>query len=682
MNDVFLSEILDAPLQAISEYYAGCFASSDRAVFYAEEELGIGKDEAARLRIGFADRSLGKQLPHRRIKRGRLVRDRLLEAGLYKANGRETMRGRVTVPIADGQGKVTGIRGFKIDPHAEGPDVILVGSDTGRDPAADPTETENEVQTPPRPSDEDDLILEENQILFTRDDRRYRIRGLERNQSMITLKINLMAARDDLVHMDTLDLVKARSRTSFIKAAANELYIDADTVKKDIGRLLLKLESLQSDRIASLKRPVVPEVRLSELEKREALALLRSPNLLERIVSDMDACGIVGESTNKLAGYLAATSRKLARPLAIVIQSSSSAGKTSLMDAVLSMMPEEDVQRFSGMTGQSLFYLESDSIRHKILAIAEDEGIRQAAYALKLLQSEGQLRHATVGRGEDGRSRTQEHRVEGPVQIFLTTTALDVDEELINRCLVLTVDESHSQTDAIQSKQRDSFTRNSAEAGLAAKKLKALHQNAQRLLRPLEVFNPYAPQLTFPSHKTRMRRDHVKYLTLISTIAFLHQHQRTTHNADSEEGTFTYINVEPCDIVVANRIAGEVLGRSLDELAPQTRHLLGLLYEFIDSTARSQGIPRSAFRFTRRDVRESIHWSDTQVRRHLARLVDLEYVLVHQGRNGQRYVYELLYGGEGREDQPFLMGLIEPAKLQKPEALVQGPAHKVSNLVP
>ena len=87
------------------------------------------------------------------------------------------------------------------------------------------------------------------------------------------------------------------------------------------------------------------------------------------------------------------------------------------------MMPTEDVNRFSGMTGQSLFYLDSDSIRHKILAIAEDEGIRQASYALKLLQSEGELRHATVGRGEDGRSQTQEHHVEGPTQIFLTTTA-------------------------------------------------------------------------------------------------------------------------------------------------------------------------------------------------------------------------------------------------------------------
>ncbi|QDV45070.1 hypothetical protein Enr13x_49430 [Stieleria neptunia] len=672
MNDDFLNAILDNPIKAIADFYAGCLNENDRAKAYVNDELHLTGEQATEQQVGFADRTLGKQIPQRRIKRGREVRDALVEAGLYKANGREVMRGRVTVSIVNEQGNIIGIRGYKIDAHASGQDVITVGQS---EPAISPA-TQVPVATTEEPTtkqtkdtktdDSDELIIEDNQIIFIRDDRRYRIRGLEKNKSTLTLKVNLMASRDELVHMDTLDLVKARSRTSFIKATATELYTDADTIKKDIGTLLLKLEALQSDRIAALKQPARIEVKLSDEEQREALALLRSPNLLERIVADMDACGIVGESTNKLAGYLAATSRKLAKPLAIVIQSSSSAGKTSLMDAVLSMMPTEDVNRFSGMTGQSLFYLESDSIRHKILAIAEDEGIRQASYALKLLQSEGELRHATVGRGEDGRSQTQEHHVEGPTQIFLTTTALDIDEELINRCLILTVDESDSQTDAIQSKQRESFTHDFTEHGYLAGQLKRLHQNAQRLLQPVEVFNPFATQLTFPNHKTRMRRDHIKYLTLINTIAFLHQHQRTIHSAQQGDISTEFINVEPGDIAIANGIAGEVLGRSLDELAPQTRNLLGRLHDFIDSNSRSIGLPRDAFRFTRRDVREAIHWSDSQIQKHLGRLVDLEYVLVHRGRNGQRYVYELLYGGEGREGQPFLMGLIDPAKLKTP----------------
>jgi DNA primase len=38
--------------------------------------------------------------------------------------------------------------------------------------------------------------------------------------------------------------------------------------------------------------------------------------------------------------------------------------------------------------------------------------------------------------------------------LMLTTTAIDVDEELLNRCLVLTVNESREQTRAIHARQR------------------------------------------------------------------------------------------------------------------------------------------------------------------------------------------------------------------------------------
>ena len=44
------------------------------------------------------------------------------------------------------------------------------------------------------------------------------------------------------------------------------------------------------------------------------------------------------------------------------------------------------------MTGQSLYYLGETNLKHKILAIVEEAGAEKASYALKLLQSEGELR--------------------------------------------------------------------------------------------------------------------------------------------------------------------------------------------------------------------------------------------------------------------------------------------------
>ena len=603
----------------------------------------------------------------------------------------------MTVPLYDDGGNITGILGKRIERPkdgqwettiGEGSPLAPLGGSTQPPPCndselaeavakqlpANDTNNANEkpdaVNTKPDTTDakpiDDSFVVEDEQVTFTRDDRRYRIRGLEKNTSPCTLKVNVMASRDELVHLDMLDFVKARSRASFIKATATELFVDADTIKKDIGCLLLKLESLREQQIAEAKAPKVQVVELSKVEEREAMALLQDSNLPERIVADVAACGMVGEATNTLVGYLAATSRKLKEPLAIVIQSSSSAGKTSLMDAILAMMPDEDQLRFSGMTGQSLFYLNSDEIRHKTLAISEDEGIAEATYALKLLQSEGELRHATVGRDAAGNLSTKTAHVKGPIQIMLTTTAMDIDEELVNRCLVLSVDESRTQTGEILAKQRGARSLDTFLAGEAAKQIRKLHQNAQRLLKPLRVFNPYSSQLTFPNHKTRLRRDHQKYLTLIDTVALLHQYQRPIHTANIQGEATDYINVEPSDIAIANGIAGEVLGRSLDELAPQTRRLLMLLKQHVEGEAKTTGVSRHAFRFTRRDVREATQWSDTQLHRHLTRLVDLEYINVHRGKHGRRYVYELLYGGEGHEGQPFLMGLIDPAKLKTP----------------
>jgi hypothetical protein len=407
---------------------------------------------------------------------------------------------------------------------------------------------------------------------------------------------------------------------------------------------------------------------MSEAEQAEALALLRSPELLARIVADFEACGLVGEATNKLVGYLAATSRKLDGPLAILVQSSTAAGKSSLMDAVLAFMPEEERIKYSAMTGQSLFYMGQNNLKHKILAIAEEEGASRASYALKLLQSEGELTIASTGKdAATGNLITQQYRVEGPVMIFLTTTAIEIDEELLNRCLVLSVDEGREQTEAIHRLQRLKRTLSGLKARQDKARLVKLHQNAQRLLRPLAVVNPYADRLTFLSDKTRTRRDHEKYLTLIDTIALLHQHQRPLRTMPGGGQAVEYIEVTAEDIAQANTVAHEVLGRSLDELPPQTRRLLARIVEHVRTQTRvdgrAQAIAQADVRFTRKQVRDLTGWGDTQLRVHLTRLHELEYLVAHRGMRGQSYEYELAFDGDAGENAPHLTGLIDADEL-------------------
>jgi DNA primase catalytic core len=508
------------------------------------------------------------------------------------------------------------------------------------------------------------------EIIITQGDRRYRIRGLAKNASYELMKVNLLVSRPTLqgesgFHVDTLDLYSARQRTMFAKQAAEELAVKEEVIRRDLGHVLLKLEELQDEQIKQALAPKEAEITLTEEEKAAALDLLRDPRLLDRILTDFERCGVVGEETNKLVAYLAAVSRHLDMPLAVLMQSSSAAGKSSLMEAALAFIPQEQRVEYSAMTGQSLFYMGEKDLKHKVLAIVEEEGAQRAAYALKLLQSEGVLTIASTGKDpETGRLITHQYRVEGPVMIFLTSTAIDLDEEMLNRCLVLTVNEEREQTQAIHRQQREQQTLEGLLARREREAILTLHRNAQRLLKSVAVVNPYARELTFLDSQTRTRRDHTKYLALIRSLALLHQYQRPHQTVLHHGRLLEYIEVTLEDITTANCLAHEALGRSLDELPPQTRRLLLLVDEMVSRECAQQKMERQDYRFSRRQVRQATGWSDSQLKRHLHRLEELEYLLVHRGGRGQSFVYELVFERQGDSGKPILPGLIDSQNLK------------------
>jgi len=534
-------------------------------------------------------------------------------------------------------------------------------------------ELTNASPVPASPSLNIDTEINEQEITLNLTGRTYRIRGLERNTGLEQLKINLLvkhqtndgdangdsSENNSAFHVDTLDLYASKARFSFIKQASLELGVNAQLIKSDLGKVLLALEDIQAKQLTEALEVKKTAPVLTEGEMTAAMALLQDSTLLKRIINDFETCGVVGERVNTLMGYLAGVSRKLSRPLAVMVQSSSAAGKSALMDAVLNFMPLDERVQYSAMTGQSLFYMGETNLKHKILAISEEEGAESASYALKLLQSEGEVTIASTGKNATtGNLETQEYRVEGPVMLFLTTTAIDIDEELLNRCLVLTVNESREQTQAIHEIQRQRRTLDGLKASVAKSQLVTLHQHAQQLLKPLAVVNPFANQLSFLDNQTRTRRDHEKYLTLIDSIALLHQHQRPLKTLAGQGGeSIEYIEATLDDIAVANSLASDVLGRTLDELPPQTRTLLGLIYTMVQQISQQQQITPNDCHFSRRQIREFSDWGNTQLKVHCQRLEDMEYLIVKRGGRGSTLVYELAWSGEGNNGHSFLMGL-------------------------
>jgi DNA primase len=493
--------------------------------------------------------------------------------------------------------------------------------------------------------------------------RSYEVRGIAANGQKLKATVKGIAGEgaSKRFFVDTVDFYSARSRGFLVKGLSDLFSEPQDVVLKDLDRIMEQVEK-HREREDKTAEPA----QMSEKERDEALSFLKNPDLFSEILDDFETLGYTGEETNKLLCYIAAVSRKMDEPLSVMIQSRSAAGKSFLQDTVLSLVPEDETIKYTRLTDQALFYKEPGSLRHKILAIEELDGMGGAIYSIRSIQSSKKITIAYTGKDPvSGKLKTEENTVEGPLMIFITTTADEIDGETASRFVFLSIDESAEMTEKILKKQRERHTIAGMLGGLKAERIRAKHKNANRLLRPVRIVNPYAGLLTFPSKSLRARRDHTKYLNLILAVACLFQYQRKHKSLEHEKESIDYIEVTLSDIEKANAIAGEILGRSLDELAPPSRRLLGLIREMVLLKSKKKDTAPESFRFTRRDIRHFSGWSDYQVKTHIKQLEDLEYIYPQAGKKGKEYVYELLATCDIPDDKPFLIGLTGMDELAK-----------------
>lgn len=494
-------------------------------------------------------------------------------------------------------------------------------------------------------------------VSMIRAGREYELRDLE-PASVDRLRVRLKAVKDGTFHLDTVDLYAARSRASYAKAAAELFGVSKEDVVADLCLLISKLEAIRAAQ--QTREKAAQDYVLTSDEEAEAAEFLKSPDLLDRIAADMGRLGYIGEELNKKLGYLIATSRKLESPLSSAILSRASAGKSSLMDVIADLTPPEDLLKFTRITPQALYYAGRNGLRHKLLQCAEAEGLTGSDYLIRELISAKKLRLLLpISDGEAGMLRATEYEVNGPIALMFSTTRPAIHFENATRCFAMALDESPEQTKNILEEQRRRRTLSRIAEGPGQADLRRLHRNAQRLIKPLVVVNPYAPYLEFPTTRLEMRREQEKYLTLIDTVTLLYQYQRQIKTAEVEGRQVEYVEVTIEDIEQANKLMSQVLGAASEELSAPSRKLLADIQSLVEERAKEAGIAPSAVRFNRRDIRERTEWSDSQIKSHIRQLEDLEYLLPSRGDRGRTYRYELA-AGAGR-----LPGLMDGAALRE-----------------
>lgn len=509
----------------------------------------------------------------------------------------------------------------------------------------------------------DDTIQEiENGFLFRFPILSYRVIG-NFSEYSFNMKANIKAFTDDDIFVDSIDLYKNRDRQNFIYNLIDKFDIrDQIQLENDLKQILEVIEKHKEKKEKAKKR-TKPE--LTEYQKQIGLRLLKSPDLIDAIEKDYEKLGYVRERKNKILLYFVMTSRLMESPLHAIIISRSGAGKSQLAEITETLCPTEDVESISDLSAQALYYFGKNDLKHKFIVIGEKKGSEGSDYPLRELISRKSITKAIPMKDQaTGQIKTTSITVNGPIALVETTTSGLVNPENLNRCYVISIDESEEQTALIHQAQRKNQTVSGFLESRNREPILQRHIYAQRLLKKINVFNPFAELLTFPSATLKSRRDNEKFLRLIRCSCFLHQYQRKVNKLKIDNNEIIdYIECTPEDYAIAYELLSDgVLDNTLDDLPRPARKLLDLIKKYLNEKSKRDNISIDKIIFERKEIRDYTSWSFAQVRNNFRTLKEYEYIKLIKVQNGLANQYKLT---THYSDLDFLHQILTPEELEK-----------------
>ena len=504
------------------------------------------------------------------------------------------------------------------------------------------------------------MAREAGRVVFTREDVRYRVAGV-RESFAASLRVSIRAQKlgEDAgrAYVDTVDLYSARSRASYAQASALA-GLEAVRVEKDLLAMLDLLEAERDERLRATENGPRP---MTEDEKAQGLELLSSPELPEIIVRDLESLGYVGEEVNKLLLYLAATSRKMADPVSVIVSSQSASGKSYLIDTVKTLMPEEDVVSMTSLSDQALNYLGEEGLMHKFLVMGEAVHAPSVEHQIREMLSAKELSRLVAVKDEKtGELSSKLVRKKVLVSVAMSTTSNEVNPENASRFFVVSADESEAQTRGVHEAQRQKYSlERLAQKEDEIPAIIARHRAAQRLLKAVGIVNPYARYLSFPARMMRTRRDHERFLDLIAAACFLRQYQKKTH--EDAKGR-AYIECDLEDYRIAHRIMSAILPSTLSSFPRSAKELYASFRECAKKRALEESLDPAEITITQRELREATGLSQMFVKRNLRTLCEYEYLAeVGSFARGSRRGYRLMQDEE--------LALVDLSSIPAPEEL-------------
>lgn len=478
----------------------------------------------------------------------------------------------------------------------------------------------------------------------------FTIMGGIKTDTMNSMRATIKVKHFNAEQRHTFDLYNNNALQRFLKTSAEHLEIGLQYIQKATGALINELEAYRLQEMEKAKDTTQKTKVLTEQEIQEAKKLLKTNSLLKLTADLLGKSGIVGEEINRLIMYLIFTTRKLNNPLHIISLASSGTGKSYLQEKVSHCIPEEDRKEITALSPNSFYYQGQWDLKHKLILLEDLTGAESSMYPIRELQSKKYIIKEVSHKNSKGDTVTITKKVEGPVCIAACTTSEQIYEDNANRSFLIYLDDSEEQDKRIMDYQRKSF------AGKVNKEeeqqAKTLLQNAQRILKPITVINPYAEHLQLPSEVFKKRRTNAHYLQFIEAITFYHQYQR--EEKTNEETGEIYIETTLEDIQEANELIKHILLRKSDELNGATRNYLELLKNYLKENQQVN--------FTSKEIRNKYRLNYNSQRQYTMTLIQNGYVKKAEGNKKEGFKYTVTNPNEYRLLEEQIQKILEQSQ--------------------
>lgn len=453
------------------------------------------------------------------------------------------------------------------------------------------------------------------------------------NLHRLKLSLHLENEQNQKSFRDDVNLYSHRGKKAFLQDAAEELAIPQTELKLYMEDFTKEIEVFRMEQKEQFKAKLKPDiVTLNELEKAEAIKLLKSNHLIKELKGAMKKTGLIGETDNGLLLFLIFLTRHFDYPLHALVHGSSGSGKTNLLKSILKMVPEESKYSTTALTENVLFRPPfKDFWKNKILLLEDLDGSYKALYPLReFMTNQFISKLASEPDPKTGQFKQVQLEAQGPIVIAGATTKDRIYEDNSNRSFLIHVNESKSHQDEILNFQ------NKLAAGLVdntgiEKVVHKIH-NMQRLLsNKINVVNPFQPELKLPEYVFKKLRTNTHYITLIKSITFLHQYQRKHQQNKTTGETFIQTTLE--DIALANTLSKQSLLRKSDELSGEVRDFFESLKREVKQSDQTS--------FVSKELRVKFRMHPMKFNRRINELKNRGYIKQTGGNRKTSYEYEI-----------------------------------------